>query len=91
VTGNGLISLEQVVIALTRPVEDEVADRLDVRQLLDQLPADERELLRLRYFKGASFADIGRQLNIEEGTARTQFFRVLIRLRTLFGTRDGHE
>lgn len=82
-------SLEDLVLDLCRPVAETVADRVDVRQILDRLPEDDRELLRLRFFEDATFLQIGKQLGISEGAARVRLFRVLNGLRNEIASRGG--
>ena len=49
--------------------------RESVRAGLNQLPAQQREILVLREIGGLRYDEIGRQLNIEEGTVKSRIFR----------------
>ena len=77
--------------SITMP--DEAAARAErrerVRAVLDQLPAADRELIRLRQVEGASFAEIARALELDSPeAARMRFNRALPRLaRRLEGLR----
>jgi RNA polymerase sigma-70 factor (ECF subfamily) len=52
-----------------------------LREALDQLSADDRELLALRYDAEQSFRDIALALGIDEAAARKRVGRALVRLR----------
>jgi len=52
-----------------------------LRRALEELPADDRELLALRYDAEQSFRDIALALGIDEAAARKRVGRALIRLR----------
>jgi len=54
--------------------------RESVRKGLEQLPAQQREILVLREVGGLRYDEIGRQLNIEEGTVKSRIFRARKRL-----------
>lgn len=56
---------------------------------LEQVPARERECLRLRYAEELSGAQIGEVLGSSAAGARTLQYRAMTRLRTLIGA-DGH-
>ncbi len=75
------MSLEDVVADLSRSGQDARADRLDSRQILERLPPEDQQLLRLRFFEDASALEIGRRLGISEAAARVRLFRLLTRLR----------
>lgn len=49
--------------------------RESVRAGLNQLPVQQREILVLREIGGLRYDEIGRQLNIEEGTVKSRIFR----------------
>ncbi|HVW22376.1 MAG TPA: sigma-70 family RNA polymerase sigma factor [Opitutaceae bacterium] len=59
----------------------EVAPVLDA--VLGQLGSKDREAILLRYFKNASFAEIGAILNLSENAARMRVGRALARARTI--------
>lgn len=61
----------------------------DERRLLltlDQLPADDAELIRLKYLDGWSFEDLAESLGKSAGALRVQAMRALKRLRTILKT-----
>lgn len=55
------------------------AERLTA--LMDMLPADQREALRLAYFEGCTYRQVASQLGIPEGTAKSRLRLALARLR----------
>lgn len=69
-----------------RTVEDSmVSDQIerDVRALVDLLPAEQREVVTLRYFSGLSFKDIAEQTDVSINTALGRMRYALINLRRM--------
>ena len=69
-----------------RTVEDSmVSDQIerDVRALVDLLPAEQREVVMLRYFSGLSFKDIAEQTDVSINTALGRMRYALINLRRM--------
>ena len=69
-----------------RTVEDSmVSDQLerDVRALVELLPAEQREVVMLRYFSGLSFKDIAEQTEVSINTALGRMRYALINLRRM--------
>ena len=60
-----------------------------VRRVLDELPEDYRTILVLREINGLSYAEIGEQLQLEEGTVKSRLFRARKKL-CEFLQRDGN-
>jgi len=58
-----------------------------VDELIDRLPAADRELLLLRYYRNQSHAVIAARLGLTEGVARKRAFRAVEKLRVLLGKR----
>ncbi len=50
-------------------------------ELLDALPKDQREALRLAYFEGRTYREVAVELGIPEGTAKSRLRLALARLR----------
>lgn len=69
-------------------IEDEmVYDQIitDVRSLIDELPADQREVVMLRHYGGLSFKEIAEHTNVSINTALGRMRYALINLRKLIG------
>ena len=69
-----------------RTVEDSmVSEQIerDVRALVDLLPAEQREVVMLRYFSGLSFKDIAEQTDVSINTALGRMRYALINLRRM--------
>ena len=67
---------------------DALADRWRVAHLLGGLPAEERELLRLRFYDELSQAEIAELTGIAIGTVKGRMVRALERLRALIEAED---
>jgi len=63
--------------------------RESVHRGLSQLPEQQREILVLREIGGLRYDEIGRQLNIEEGTVKSRIFRARKKLCDIL-MRDGN-
>ena len=69
-----------------RTVEDAmVCEQIerDVRALVELLPAEQREVVMMRYFSGLSFKDIAEQINVSINTALGRMRYALINLRRM--------
>jgi RNA polymerase sigma-70 factor (ECF subfamily) len=56
-----------------------------VREALEQLPPDQRQVVRMRIYEEKTFATIAEELKIPLGTALGRMRSALIKLRTKFG------
>ena len=56
-------------------------DAVLVRRALDQLPAEDRELIVLKHLEGLRYADIGEVLGIPAGTVMSRLYHARRRLR----------
>ena len=63
--------------------------RESVRKGLNQLPPQQREILVLREIGGLRYDEIGRQLDLEEGTVKSRIFRARKKLCDIL-SRDGN-
>jgi len=69
-------------------IEDEMVQSqiiTDVRGLIDELPADQREVVMLRHYGGLSFKEIAEHTNVSINTALGRMRYALINLRKLIG------
>ena len=60
-----------------------------VRLALDQLSADEREVVRLTWFEGLSHAEVATRLGVPAGTVKSRSHRAHRRLAVLLGHLHG--
>jgi RNA polymerase sigma-70 factor, ECF subfamily len=65
------------------PLEDQLIRRVSVRQALETLTAEERELVTLRYESDLAHPAIAEQLGMPEGTVKVRLHRIRKRLATL--------
>ena|GEM_PF-6217329 len=68
---------------------DRLADRLLVRQALDELPGHEREVIDLTLVEGHTQADAASLLELPVGTVKSRQRRALVRLRRCLEGDDG--
>ncbi|MCX4301587.1 MAG: sigma-70 family RNA polymerase sigma factor [Alistipes sp.] len=69
-----------------RTIEDElVSEQIerDIRSLVESLPEEQREVVRMRYFAGLSFKEIAEQTGVSINTALGRMRYALINLRKL--------
>jgi RNA polymerase sigma-70 factor (ECF subfamily) len=80
--GQRLLEASQVA-ALPDPahVHESRADNRQVRQAIDALPADDRELITLTAWEGLSVAQAGAVLGLSPTAARSRLHRARLRLR----------
>jgi RNA polymerase sigma-70 factor (ECF subfamily) len=62
-----------------------------VRQALDRLPDQDREILHLRYFDDLTFGEAGEVLDLSENAATQRCLRALRRLREVWRSVHGDE
>lgn len=58
----------------------------EIRQALERLDERDAVVVRLRHFEQMDFADIGRRLDIPANTAKSRYYRGLLRLREMLGS-----
>jgi RNA polymerase sigma-70 factor (ECF subfamily) len=69
--------------------EDFVAERRrEVRDALADLPAEQRQVLEMAYFRGMTQVRIAEELGIPLGTVKTRTFAALRKLRRALETED---
>lgn len=68
---------------------DRLADRLLVRQALDELPSHERDVVDLTLVQGHTQDAAAALLGLPVGTVKSRQRRALVRLRHCLGDRDG--
>ncbi len=69
-----------------RTIEDAIVSEQierDIRSLIELLPAEQREVVRMRYFAGLSFKEIAEQTGVSINTALGRMRYALINLRKM--------
>ena len=74
-------ALEDVHAAPPDSHESMPYDPDEIEAALDELPAEMAEVIRLKHDDGLMFKEIGARLRIAESTAKTRYYRGLIRMR----------
>jgi RNA polymerase sigma factor (sigma-70 family) len=77
-------SAESELITMPPSVE-QIYDVAQVRQALDALPDDDREVIRLQHFDELTHTEIAERLAIPVGTVKSRSFRAHRRLASLLG------
>ena len=80
----GLDSVEGELITLP-PSDDQLSDVLAVRSALEELPDNDRELIRLQHYDELTHSEIADHLAIPVGTVKSRSFRAHRRLEGLLG------
>jgi RNA polymerase sigma-70 factor (ECF subfamily) len=75
-------ALEETEIDRGSPIPDEVAQRIDTRAVLEQLPSADAQLLQ-RHLEGWTAREIGEELGLTPGAVRVRFHRLRKHLRGL--------
>jgi RNA polymerase sigma factor (sigma-70 family) len=68
-----------------------VADRLAATEYLSRLPAEQQQILRLRYSDDLSHEEIAARLGITEGNARQRVWRALGAAKAIAGAGPKEE
>lgn len=74
-----------------RTVEDNIISEqieADVRRLVEHLPDEQREVVKLRYYSGLSFQEIADQTGVSINTALGRMRYALINLRNMIAEND---
>jgi RNA polymerase sigma-70 factor (ECF subfamily) len=79
------IDSSDVVPITVGPSVDQIHDLWEVRQALDHLPDQDRELIRLQHYDELTHTEIASQLAIPLGTVKSRSFRAHRRLAGLLG------
>jgi RNA polymerase sigma-70 factor (ECF subfamily) len=74
---------DTIEIAVNPPGLETAWETFEVRSALDQLPDDERNIIRLSHFAGLSHPEIAEQLGIPVGTVKSRSYRAHQRLMAL--------
>lgn len=69
----------------TEPETATLTHAWEVRQAVEELPEDERAIVRLQHFEGLTHPEIAEQLGVAVGTVKSRSFRAHKRLAALLG------
>jgi DNA-directed RNA polymerase specialized sigma24 family protein len=83
-----LYAVGQVAASSATDHAERVADALTVRELLNRLSAEHREVLELIYLRGHTVDDTAAALGIPTGTVKSRCFYALQTLRRLIQQED---
>ncbi|MEQ6377490.1 sigma-70 family RNA polymerase sigma factor [Bacillaceae bacterium S4-13-56] len=95
-----LLRQQKKVVFLNPVIEDRLTDEINedidleltVRDLIEQLNAEEKSVVLLRFYEGFTLKEVSETLNIPLGTAKTILYRALAKLRKNLKKGDGtHE
>ncbi len=84
---SGEIDFEQIPDAPDHQAE--ATDAEVVHGLLARLGGVEAEVLRLKHFDGLTFEEIGSRLGISPNTAKTRYYRGMVRIQSWLGGEGG--
>ncbi|HRE91676.1 MAG TPA: sigma-70 family RNA polymerase sigma factor [Myxococcota bacterium] len=76
---------ERTLESVAAPAHSDGADSDRLEKALDELPPEQREVLRLTYFEGLSSSEIAEKIRIPIGTVKSRVRAAMTRLRTLLG------
>jgi RNA polymerase sigma-70 factor (ECF subfamily) len=83
--GHEQIDGSEPVLAMAAPSADQLSDVWEVRQAVDSLPEQDRELIRLQHFGELTHTEIAAKLEIPIGTVKSRSHRAHRRLAGLLG------
>lgn len=63
------------------PADARAADGVDVRLAISRLPSAKREVIFLAYYKGLTYREVARVLDLPEGTVKTRIRDSLLKLK----------
>jgi RNA polymerase sigma factor (sigma-70 family) len=64
---------------------ESIYETWEVRRAVEELPPDEREVVRLQHFEGLTHGQIAERMKLAVGTVKSRSFRAHSRLATLLG------
>jgi RNA polymerase sigma factor (sigma-70 family) len=76
---------ERLTADLAALAPEAVLNRMAAEDYLGRLPAEQRELLRLRFYEGLDHDEIAARLGISTGSARVRLCRALAALKAIAG------
>ena len=79
------IDVADPALVTTPPSVEQIYDVWEVRQALETLPAQDRELIRMQHYRELTHSEIATKLDIPLGTVKSRSFRAHRRLAGLLG------
>lgn len=76
---------EKALETVAEPTHSDAADTDRLESALNDLPHDQREVIRMAYFEGLSSSEIAEKIQIPIGTVKSRVRAAMTRLRTLLG------
>lgn len=64
-------------------VEDSTHETIGLKKIVDELKADQREIIDLAYYQGYTQEEVSKKLNMPLGTVKTKVRQALLTLRSL--------
>jgi RNA polymerase sigma-70 factor (ECF subfamily) len=80
--------LEALAVDPSQPVEDVIADKLLVEQLLSRLPELDRQVVVMKHYEEMTCAEIGGRIGMGENAVRVRVYRAILRLKSMCGLRE---
>ncbi len=74
------VAADHPAIVALPPSAEQAYDVWEVRRAIDELPAEEREVVRLHHVEGLTHAEIATRLGVPMGTVKSRSFRAHRRL-----------
>ncbi len=71
-----------------RPVDEEVENSVVVREAISRLPVGKREVIFLAFYRGLTYGQVAKALDLPEGTVKTRIRDALTWLRVAIGAHE---
>lgn len=81
------VNIEDFLVATNEPhfFEETVQPEIEkLRYTLSQLSSEDLEMIKMRYFEGLRYREMGKSLSITENNAKVKTFRALNKLRAFY-------
>lgn len=77
--------LEVLAVDPSRPLDDAIADKLLVEQLIAQLSQLDRQVVLMKYCEEMTCAEIAQRVGMNENAIRLRVYRAILKLKNLCG------
>src|SRR4051812_9612002 len=83
---NNIRSIEKNVFEINKKHHETInTDHIGLRKLVDNLKADDREIINLAYYEGFTQEEIAAKLNMPLGSVKTKVRQAILQLRSIMG------